>query len=662
MKYGLGIDTGGTYTDSVIIDLDSGIVVSRSKSLTTRDNLAKGIGLSLSGLDDALLSEVKLVSLSSTLATNSVVEGKKCRVGLISIGKKAGFTMPVNQYRYADGKFDFMGNEIVPLDTDAVRESLLNMKDSIDSLAVAGYLSVRNPNHENIVRKIAHEMLNIPVVCAHELTAELGFNERTNTAVMNAGLIPIMVELIDAVEKTLSCFGIEAPVMVVKGDGTVMNADTAKEKPVDTILSGPASSIIGATTLTGIKDALIIDMGGTTSDMGIVEKGFPRTENGAVVGSHKTRIRAADIGTYGIGGDSRIVVNGNKLMLASTRSIPICVAAAKWPRIKNKLSDIEKSENLGTIDYSNVADIVQKTEFFTPASNTDLSCLSEINRKFIKMISDEPKTVNEVASALDVAIHSFALGDLESRGYVTRIGFTPTDITAVKGQYNGFDANASSICVRILSQMSGMSVETFTDTAEKLVDDKICRCIMDFLMKDVEDTVRNAIENMIIEHGTQPYSLGICLGIPMIGIGAPASAWLTRAASKFGCKLILPDNYDIGNAIGTVAGSVSETVAVTVKASPNDLSDNPECSVFSSEGVSKFSDIDSAVRYAETEGKMLAERAAKKSGATEIMLDTKCLRDMKDLVGDGIPRFRGAVITVRATGKPAFLKSKEQLN
>lgn len=662
MRYGLGIDTGGTYTDSVIIDLDSGIVISRSKSLTTRDDLVRGIESSLNGLDGALLSEVKLVSLSSTLATNSVVEGKKCRVGLISIGKKAGFTMPVNQYEYVDGKFDFMGNEIVPLDTDAVRKSLLDMRGTIDSLAVAGYLSVRNPIHENIVRDMAHELLNVPVVCAHELTAELGFNERTNTAVINAGLIPIMVELINAVEETMSRFRIEAPLMIVKGDGTVMNAVTAREKPVDTILSGPASSIIGATTLTGVKDALIIDMGGTTSDIGIIEKGFPRTENGAVVGGHKTRIKAADIGTYGIGGDSRIVVNGDKLILASTRSIPICVAAAKWPRIKNVLSDAEKSKSLGTVDYSDVADIVQKTEFFTPASNTDLSCLSEINRKFVEMISDEPKTVDEIASALDVAIHSFALGDLESRGYVTRIGFTPTDIIAAKGQYGEFDMDASSICVRILSQMSGMSAETFISLAEKLVDDKICRCIMDFLMKDVEDTVRNAIENMVVEHGTKPYSLGIHLDIPMIGIGAPASTWLTRVASKFGCKLILPDNYDVGNAIGTVAGSVSETVAVTVKASPTDLSDNPECSVFSSEGVSKFSDIDSALKYAETEGRMLAERAAKKSGATEIILDAECLRDMKDLVGDGIPRFRGAVVTVRATGKPSFLKSKEQLN
>ena len=151
MRYGLGIDTGGTYTDSVIIDLDSGIVISRSKSLTTRDDLVRGIESSLNGLDGALLSEVKLVSLSSTLATNSVVEGKKCRVGLISIGKKAGFTMPVNQYECVDGKFDFMGNEIVPLDTDAVRKSLLDMRGTIDSLAVAGYLSVRNPIHENIV-------------------------------------------------------------------------------------------------------------------------------------------------------------------------------------------------------------------------------------------------------------------------------------------------------------------------------------------------------------------------------------------------------------------------------------------------------------------------------------------------------------------------------
>ena len=199
MTYGLGIDTGGTYTDSVIVELETGKVVCSSKALTTRDDLSVGIRGSLEGLDRSLLSEVSLTSLSSTLATNSVVEGKGCRVGLISIGKKYLETSLPEIYAEVDGKFTMSGEEEIRLDAGAAKKALEGMRGKVDAVVISGYLSVRNPSHEERVAAMAARILGLPVVCGHELTSKLGYEVRTTTAVMNARLIPVIRELLDSV-------------------------------------------------------------------------------------------------------------------------------------------------------------------------------------------------------------------------------------------------------------------------------------------------------------------------------------------------------------------------------------------------------------------------------------------------------------------------------
>ena len=657
MNCSLGIDTGGTYTDSVIMDMRSCELLSRSKSLTTRDDLEIGIRSSLEGLDKNLLSKISYVSLSSTLATNAMVEGKSCRVGLISIGKKAGFTAPVSHYAYVDGKFDMMGNELVELDVESAHAELIGMKGRVDALAISGYLSVRNPSHENRIREMAMEILDVPIVCTHELSYQLGFNERTNTAIINAGLIPIIVELIDSVKRTLDSFGIEAPLMIVKGDGSVMDSKMAVKKPVETILSGPASSITGALALTGVKDAIVIDIGGTTSDIGILEDGRPRTnENGADIEGHRTRVRAADIKTYGIGGDSRIIVNGDDIRILPTRSIPLCMASIRWPSIKSKLANILEKEISNIHDYSDDCNIVQEFEFFTPASNKDLERLSKKDVEFVNAIGKEPMTVDEVSSLLDVAKHSFSIGEMIARGYITRIGLTPTDIASLDTDIYDCDRETSAMAVEISSKKSRLFVFDFTDRVHRMIRDKIVSCVLNDILDNRDDSERECITRELLSNKSSIFSIHAGLNVPLIGIGAPAATWLRDVAEFFGCELILPENYDVTNAIGTVAGSVSETAVVTVKASPQDLNDDPECTVFSINGKRSFPNIDSSIEFAVCEGETIARESARRSNATDVLIDVKVERITKDLVGDGIKRFREAIVRVTATGKPTLLR------
>lgn len=651
--YGLGIDTGGTYTDSVVADMATGEIICRSKALTTRDDLIKGIVESLRGL--SLSVKISLVSLSSTLATNSIVEGKSCRVGLITIGKKFGNTVAASQYAYVHGLFDLKGKTLESLNIKEAKEAVESMRDKVDVLAVAGYMSVRNPSHENAVRDLAVRMLGIPVVCAHDLTSKLGFEERTNTAIINAGLIPTIIDLIDAVKKALSGMGIDAPLMIVKGDGSIMNSVTAIRKPIETIMSGPASSLTSAMLNSGCKNALIADIGGTTTDLGIIHDGFVRTlDTGANIGGHRTRVRAADVSTYGMGGDSRISVEKREIVLSSIRIIPICVASTKWPNIKRRLSEIKDRSFSNEGDPT---DSISDCEFYTLASNRNYEYLCESDKAFLKMIADEPLSISEVTERSGIPYFRLSLKALESEGYVTRIGVTPTDILSAEGTYGEYDSEASVIAVERLSKKMSLPMAEFIARCKQSITKKIARCIMDHMIRsesenDVLTEKESALVETILEGSTKDYGICMNLNLPLVGIGAPVGAWLPNVAKMFNTELILPKNYDVGNAIGAISSSVVENVEIAVRAAFKDFSDNPECIVFTGEDSYEFNDKDEAMEFAKSEGERIAIQRAKESGAMETTVEFKIDETCLDVKGNGHKVFRGATVVARASGKP----------
>ena len=392
MKIGLGMDTGGTYTDAVIMDLDTGEVLDKAKSMTTREDLCIGIRGAIEGIDGDLLEEVTVVALSSTLATNSVVEGKGCRVGLVCIGGDYNKAVSADYSVKVAGGHDYHGDPNEPLDTDAVRRFLESVRGKVDGLAVSGYLSIRNPEHEDAVREMAKEMLGVPVVCGHELSSSLGFSERTTTCIMNSRLIPVMDGLIRSVEAVLREKGVHAPLMIFRGDGSMMSGEVARERPVETILSGPAASLMGAMHMTGIRDAVVMDMGGTTTDIGVLRDGRPSLDpEGAVIGGKRTRVMAAQIATSGIGGDSRIVVNQGRIVLTSLRVMPLCVAARRWPHVAEHLSSLMSNLPTRYMRPVNVENKVFRTEFLrTIGRPRDPSMVTQADDELLDLVSSRP--------------------------------------------------------------------------------------------------------------------------------------------------------------------------------------------------------------------------------------------------------------------------------
>ena len=346
MNLGIGIDTGGTFTDSVVVDLDSGNVLSKAKALTTRHDLRVGIENSLASLDRSFFDKAKLVSLSTTLATNSVVEGKGARVGLIvAVPNPGTFKLPVRvpavETAIIAGAHDTRGMVSVDLDVAAASEAVRGMAEHVDAFAVSCYFSIYSAEHEARIRDIVSATCGRPVVCGHELSGDVGLVERAVTASLNARLLPVIRELLDAVKETLKKNGIVAPLMVAKGDGSLIVEEIARTRPVETILSGPAASIVGACRLTGLADAVVADMGGTTTDIAVVnDRRASTSPEGAMIGGWQTRVKAADVWTAGLGGDSKIsVTDSGRICIGPRRAIPLCFAAHAFPPVKQVLEE-----------------------------------------------------------------------------------------------------------------------------------------------------------------------------------------------------------------------------------------------------------------------------------------------------------------------------------
>ena len=325
----LGIDTGGTYTDGVIIERDSGTVLHTAKALTTPDDLAQGIADCMRALRFAQWDQIGMVGLSTTLATNAIVEGHGCRVGLVLLGGRPEGEIPAQASVQIDAHVNIRGGVTHPLHTQMIDSALQRLKGRCHAVAVSGYASVRNPEHELQVKERAVRLLGLPVVCGHEMTGALGYYERTVTTVLNARLLPLIRSLLDDVQKVMRELGVRAPLMVVRGDGSMMYADYAADRPVETVLSGPAASVTGARFLSGCENGVVVDIGGTTTDIAGLRHGeCTVSEEGAVLSGWRTRVRALEIFTFGLGGDSEIHISDKgEIRIGPRRVVPLCRTA-----------------------------------------------------------------------------------------------------------------------------------------------------------------------------------------------------------------------------------------------------------------------------------------------------------------------------------------------
>lgn len=321
MGYRLAIDVGGTNTDAVVIDEQLNII-SSIKTPTTED-VSTGIYTAVQMvLDTASVSrdQIQFAMLGTTQSTNAIVQRKGLlKVGVIRIGKPAGMAIEpmtdwpedlkeaVSEHVYfIEGGHQFDGREIRPLNESEIRSACNELKGNVEAVAIVSIFSPVSSDHENRARAIVEEVLGeIPLTVSHEI-ASIGFLERENATILNAALNEVAKRTAYRFRDALAKEGVtEASVYLCQNDGTLMSIDYAIDYPILTIACGPTNSIRGACYLSKLKNAIVLDIGGTTSDIGVIVNSFPRESSLAVdIGGARTNFRMPDLISIGLGGGS----------------------------------------------------------------------------------------------------------------------------------------------------------------------------------------------------------------------------------------------------------------------------------------------------------------------------------------------------------------------
>lgn len=318
----IGIDVGGTNTDAVIMDGKS--IVAHAKRPTTPDVSGGIISVLNTVLNEANVrpSEIQGVMIGTTHFTNAVVERKRLlSVGVVRLALPAAKCLPpmcdwpkdlrsvLGRHSYlVRGGYNFDGRVIAPFDEIAVSNAAKEIKKK--GLKTAAITSVFSPVNQDMEERAAEILLqeapDIAVTLSHQI-GRIGFLERENAAIMNACLADLAKSVVGSFRTALAELKIEAPFYVSQNDGTLMTSEYVEKYPVLTFASGPTNSMRGAVFLAGLKDAMVVDIGGTTSDVGMLIKGFPRESSVAVdIGGVRTNFRMPDVLAIGLGGGSII--------------------------------------------------------------------------------------------------------------------------------------------------------------------------------------------------------------------------------------------------------------------------------------------------------------------------------------------------------------------
>ena len=563
VRLGLGIDAGGTYTDAVLFDLAQDRPLEKSKALTTPFDFTVGIANSLAGLDLRLLRTVDLVAVSTTLATNAVVEQRGCRVGLLLMPPFESFDgkgIAHEPKAVISGRMTIGGEVSEPIDADEIRRIARGMIDrqEVGAFAVSGYGGSVNPSLELAVKDIIREATGCLVTCGHELSELLDFQTRARTAVMNARTVPLLVRLLEDLRKHLQELDITAPIMVVKGDGSLMSAAMAVERPVETILSGPAASVTGACRLTGLQEALVVDMGGTTTDTAVLAHGRVQVnESGCRLGGTRTHVTAMAIRTVGLGGDSLIGWEMGTFTIGPRRVAPVAWLGATASGTSTALGYLEA--NLPRFRTSlQGAQLLALTGHHPPIN------LAGPEREVIDLLRQRPYTVDELARHMGLPCTPLLpLRRLEDHHILQRGGLTPTDLLHQNGQLACWDAGAATRLCAIQARIAGLTVEAMVST---LMTRIVRRLALELMKRQLDEDMeadamdgteigRMLCQRMLGAPGTG-YRIRFQLQHPIIGIGAPISHFLPAAAALLETPAIIPEHADVANAIGAITGKV----------------------------------------------------------------------------------------------------------
>lgn len=597
----IGIDAGGTYTDLVFLNSETNSVLARAKTQTLHDNLVKTIETGLDLILDCVdVSAICSFNLATTLATNAIVENKLRRTALILIGYNETIVrnaVNANTFNTKDvsvirGGHDQQGNEKEALDEAALREAILNFSQNIEAVAVSSFFSVRNTDHENKAVQVIQQLRpDLYISCGHELSTDLDAMKRATTTTLNAGLIPIVMELLASVENVCCKRNITVPITIVRGDGTIVGAPWARQHPVEMVLSGPAASACGARFLASTEAdervTFVVDIGGTTTDIiHLDEKGKPvLLEEGATVAGHQTLIKAIDIYTFGLGGDTRVIYNDkHNPELASRRVRPLCSLGHARPDVVQDLKILTKKGFKGEPLFLLAGFGEPKDEF---------------EERILDQLKGGPRSVELLLSSENARWLKYRqIEKMEERGLVQYASFTPTDALHVLGLLDIWNVEASRLGARVMAR-GGSSAEDIAARVKEMATVSIGKELMrqnleaDDMELEQGGEGERMLEYALLEPSHQSKLL-LVLNTAFVGVGAPSWAFIPAVGECLHESAVLPEHGDIAGAVGAAVGSFS--LLYSVRISP--LDEQKKFRVHYPLGIADFENLEAAIEYA----------------------------------------------------------------
>ena len=529
--------------------------------------------------------------------------------------------------------------ESTPPDWESFEHDLPEILKDCDCISIVQIFAREHlGSFESEAKKIIRRHSHIPVILGHDLFPDLNVLRRGSGALLNAKLVPVIYDFLTSIREVFTDFGLDLPIVIVRSDGSLMSDDCSFTRPVETILTGPAASILGARKLSGEKNAIVVDMGGTTTDVAVIKDGYPlRDQNGIQIGSWKTFVRGMFVDTFGLGGDTCVHFSNEKgLYLEHGRVLPMCMLASRYPEVLPALLELSKS-NYNNRKYFPLYEFLVLMHPLPEGGEW-----SDQERILTRRLENGLLMLADTIRDIGIDLYNLKTERLEREGIIRRAGFTPTDAMHIRGDFRSFSTDASKyaadyICHELTEGGHEWTMDELCESIDGLVRKRLYCSLVRILLgircpeqtkkltyKQLRELIHlayNDAEERLSEEKCGHKPDGALFLTPLfhtdavlIGEGAPTHIFLDDVAKMLGTHAVIPKNAEVANAIGAIAGKI--TVSDTAVLRPSDVSSPEEGFVAICKNKrGEFSDYNEAAGFAKAAAKESAENKAMEYGA-----------------------------------------------
>ena len=551
MGFVLGVDTGGTYTDAVIINDKNKKVEAKSKAFTRHENLSEGIDECMNNMPYGLLESIQEVHLSTTIAMNSILENRFDNVGLLLIGRDDAVEYPANYIMTMEAPAKNRYGHFLSLKAAEMKKIRKMFSENVDYVVVASDETKDIHGIEHRIADIVREEANVGTFCVSDYCDKENHSERIVSAMLTIYLKPVVDNLVKSVKKIMKNHGIQAELMMVNAMGEIIACDEAQNKPLSTMFSGLATSVTGGLSLFKERDFLMVDMGGTSTDITRIINGkFREVRSSSKIGKYTVKEKAIDVQTFGIGGDSHIRINlRGEIIIEPRKVIPICFMSDRYPYLVEELKTCKKPENYDMLT-------VQEVDCFIGVKDNIVGLTSD-EREIVKYLKDNPHNVFVIAEKFRRDPDALHLDKLVKTGAVRLISVTPTDVLHSEGIYTVWNVNGADVAIKHMAKQLGMTKDACITKMRSAVTEKLIKACMQGIAnfeKQCFDFDESQGATFMLErfYGKKKSILETKFEInkPILALGAPTAEWMKDVAFELNAKMVVPEHGEVANAFG----------------------------------------------------------------------------------------------------------------